>query len=68
MKPSEPYIDALYEALENWFDKHLPPDEAARLREQLLDADDTLVPRLTELTRLEMERAVWSSPRPPATP
>ena len=60
MKVSELYKDAQHQTLEDWFEKHCP-NEASRLKEQILDADDTLVPRLIELTETELRRCLPNS-------
>ena len=53
-RPSEGYYDALGEAVDEWFDKNLSPEEASRLKEQFMDADDTLFCRLVELCSIEV--------------
>ena len=58
MKPSEAYTDALYETIETWFRSNLPPDHAENLCERILAHDDDLVPRILELTGIELRNAI----------
>jgi len=58
MKPSEAYIDVIYETLEVWFRNNLSPSEAGKLVERMLSYEDHLVPRILELTKIELRRLV----------
>ncbi len=57
MKLSEPYIDALYGVIDSWLDEEVP-ELASRLRERILQREDTLVPEILRLTSIELRSVI----------